>query len=267
MHYKLLGQRLQIGGARLSLTSGVLSGSGSAAWRPRSGCARCSARPRLAGGGCLRCARSRWSWARMGRRAPSASRRAQAELSPVAASKRYASAPRWHWIPSLPARLLAAMHRYQHSKPVAGQAGASSERVCLCLLQCGARWAQEQYADVRTRCKRTRSSMSSLPVRRAAASAQPPDPLGCRVSTAAHPARQVIAELSCLESLASLTLRGWTRGPVVTLAALAALRALTALQITFLEDGPVRRGTRCGWRPRLPRPTAACAHAPTAAGA
>jgi hypothetical protein len=96
---------------------------------------------------------------------------------------------------------------------------------------------------------------------------QPPGPHGCRISTAAHPAQQVIAELSCLESLASLTLRGWTRGPVVTLAALAALRALTALQITFLEDGPVRRGTRRGWRPRLPRPTAVCAHAPTATGA
>ena len=51
---------------------------------------------------------------------------------------------------------------------------------------------------------------------------------------------QVIAELSSLENLEVLTVRGWTRGPVVTLAALAPLRRLTALQIAFLEDGPVR---------------------------
>lgn len=51
---------------------------------------------------------------------------------------------------------------------------------------------------------------------------------------------QVIAELSSLENLEVLTVRGWTRGPVVTLAALAPLRCLTALQIAFLEDGPVR---------------------------
>lgn len=55
---------------------------------------------------------------------------------------------------------------------------------------------------------------------------------------------QVIAELSSLENLEVLTVRGWTRGPVVTLAALAPLRRLTALQIAFLEDGPVRRAMR-----------------------
>ncbi len=54
---------------------------------------------------------------------------------------------------------------------------------------------------------------------------------------------QVVAELSCLENLVELTMRGWTRGPVVTLAALAPLRALTSLQIAFLEDGPVRHDT------------------------
>lgn len=54
---------------------------------------------------------------------------------------------------------------------------------------------------------------------------------------------QVIAELSSLENLEVLTVRGWTRGPVVTLAALAPLRRLTALQIAFLEDGPVRRAS------------------------
>ncbi|KAK9834000.1 hypothetical protein WJX81_002127 [Elliptochloris bilobata] len=51
---------------------------------------------------------------------------------------------------------------------------------------------------------------------------------------------QVVAELVSLENLEVLTMRGWTRGPVVTLAALAPLRRLTSLQISFLEDGPVR---------------------------